>query len=438
MTPSLIFLVLALAVVVLPVAVLRFSGLKGLVPLVVVQILVGIALGPTVFGRLAPSLFQTFINPASLASLSGIASIAVLIFGLITGLHLEPGILRGSGRLFAAVAAARVMVPAAMGCLAGFWILARHPSELPPGTGSAEFAVAIGICIGTTALPVLGAILREMDLLGSRIGHLALGVAGINDVALWILLSVLLTVRAGQAAGGSMGLATLLLVPLYLVFMAKAARPLLGRMVAARVHDGIVGEGALAVVAAVTIASALATEIMGLHYIIGAFVTGAVMPAHLRKPILDRLQVLTVALLMPFFFALTGLRTLIDLGSWAFLEIFLIATAFAVVGVVGATAVAARLFGAPWPFALGLGALLQTKGLMEVIVLTILLDAGIISANVFAALILMAVVSTALAMPLARLMLARQAAQPYRCDPPCLNNDGIDQIENRRSAPPGP
>jgi Kef-type K+ transport system membrane component KefB len=408
MTPSLNFLVLALAVVVLPVAVLRFSGLKGLVPLVVVQIMVGIALGPSVFGRVAPELFQMFINPASLASIAGIASIAVLIFGLITGLHLGPDILRDNGRVFSAVAAARVMVPAALGCLAGFWILARHPDELPPGINPAEFAAAIGICIGTSALPVLGAILREMDLLGSRIGHLALGIAGINDVALWILLSVLLTARAGQTAGGPMGLATLLLVPLYLVVMWRVARPLLGRMVGARMRDGMAGEGALAVVGAVTIASALATEAMGLHYIIGAFVTGAVMPVNLRKPILDRLQVLTVALLMPFFFALTGLRTLIDLGSPAFLEVFFIATAVAVVGVVGATAVAARLAGASWPFALGLGALLQTKGLMEVIVLTVLLDAGIISANVFAALILMAVASTALAMPLARLMLARE------------------------------
>jgi Kef-type K+ transport system membrane component KefB len=406
MTPSLIFLVLALVVVVLPVAVLRFSGLKGRMPLVVVQIMVGIALGPSVFGRVAPGLFQMFINPASLASLSGIGSIAVLIFGLITGLHLGPGILRDNGRMFSAVAAARVFVPAAIGCMAGFWILARHPGELPPGISPAEFAVAIGICIGTSALPVLGAILREMDLLGSRIGHLALGVAGINDVALWIVLSVLLAARAGQAAGGPVGLATLLLIPLYLVFMVRVVRPLLGRTVVARMRDGVVDERALAVVGAVTIASALATETMGLHYIIGAFVTGAVMPVNLRKPILDRLQVLTLALLMPFFFTLTGLRSLIDPSSPAFLEVFLIATAVAVAGVVGATAVTARLFGASWPFALGLGALLQTKGLMEVIVLTILLDAGIISANVFAALILMAVVSTALAMPLARLVLA--------------------------------
>lgn len=409
MSQSLIFLIQAFVIVVLPVAVLRFSGLKGVVPLVVIQILVGIALGPSLFGRIAPGLFQLFFNPAALAPLSGIGSVAVLIFGLITGLHLGPEILRDNGRLFSAVAAANVIVPAVMGSMAGLVILALHPEELPRGVSSTEFAVAVGICTSMTALPVLGAVLREMNLLGSRLGHLALGIAGINDAALWILLTVLLTARAGQVGGSPLGLVPFLLIPIYLVFMFRVVRPLLGRMVISRMPDGVVTERTLAAVATVTIASALATEALGLHYIIGAFVTGVVMPLDLRKPILDRLQVLTLALLMPFFFALTGLRTVIDPGSPAFLQIFLIATAVSVAGVVGGTAVGARLAGASWPFALGLGALLQTKGLMEVITLTILLDSGIITSNVFAALILMAVVSTALAMPLTRLMLAREA-----------------------------
>jgi Kef-type K+ transport system membrane component KefB len=408
MTPGLIFLVQALVVIALPVALLRFSGLKGLVPLVVIQIVVGIALGPSLFGRLAPEYYQLFFNHAALSSLSGIGSIAVLVFGLITGLHLGPDIFRANGRAFSAVDAANVTVPTGLGCLAGYWILARHPEELLSGISPAEFAVAVGICTGMTALPVLGAILREMDLLGHRIGHLALGIAGINDTVLWILLGVLLTAVAGQATGGAGVLVSLLFVPVYLVFMMRVVRPLLGSMVIARMRDKVVTERALALVGAVTIASALTTEAMGLHYIIGAFVTGAVLPVNLRKPILDRLQVMTVALLMPFFFTLTGLRTLILPSSSAFLEVFIVATAVAVVGIIGGTAVAARLVGEPWPLALGLGALLQTKGLMELIVLTVLLDAGIISANVFAALILMAVVSTALAMPLARLLLAHE------------------------------
>jgi Kef-type K+ transport system membrane component KefB len=408
MTPGLIFLMQALVIVALPVVLLRYSGLKGLVPLVVVQILVGIALGPSVFGRVAPDLYGILINPTSLSYLSGIASVAVLIFGLITGLHLEPDAFRDNGRPFAIVAFARIVLPAALGCLAGFWILGRHPEELLPGMSPVGFAAAVGICASMTALPVLGTILREMNLVGSRFGSLALGIAGINDAALWILLSVLLTAVAGRGAGrGSGALLSLLFVPVYLVVMVRIVRPLLGSLVVARMRDKVVNERALAVVGAVTIASALATEAMGLHYIIGAFVTGVVMPLNLRKPILDRLQVMTVALLMPFFFTLTGLRTMIDPSSQVFLEIFGVTTAAAVVGTTVGTAAAARFVGESWSFSLGLGALLQTKGLMEVIVLTVLLDNGIISGNIFAALILMAVVSTALAMPLARLMLAQ-------------------------------
>ena len=121
----------------------------------------------------------------------------------------------------------------------------------------------------------------------------------------------------------------------------------------------------LAVVGAVTIASALATEAMESHYILGAFVAGVVTPENLRKPLLDRLQVMTVALLMPFFFMLTGFRMLIDPASTAFLEIFVAATAVAVIGKIGGSAITARITGEVWPTALGLGALLQTKGLME-------------------------------------------------------------------------
>lgn len=406
MTASLIFLVQALVIVALPAVVLRLSGLNGVVPLAVVQIMAGIALGPSVFGRAAPEFYHVLFNPTSMAALSGIGSIAVLIFGLITGLHLDTDILRNNGRVFTFAAVANVTVPTALGILAGFWILARFPDELPPGINPTEFAAAIGICTSMTALPVLGAVLREMDLLDSRVGHFSLGIAGINDAALWLLLGLLLTAKSGQAPGGLIGLATLLSVPLYLLVMVRFVRPLLGRMVAARMRDQALDERALVIVSAVTIASALVTEAMGLHYIIGAFVTGAVMPADLRKPILDKLQVLTVVLLMPFFFALTGLRTMIDPNSPAILTTFLVVTGVATVGIIGGTAVAARFGGASWRFALGLGALLQTKGLMELIVLTALLDAGIISSHIFTALVLTGLVSTALVMPLTRLVLA--------------------------------
>jgi len=407
MVPGLIFLVQALVVVALPIAVLRLAGLRSLVPLVVVQIAIGIALGPSLLGRIAPELYSLFFNKEALLPLSGIASVAVLFFGFITGLHLEPRILGERGVPFLMVAVVSVAVPAMLGGAAGLWIAARYPSEVGADVGWVSFAAAVGICTSVTALPVLGAILHEMNLTGRRIGQLALGIAGFSDAALWIGLSLLLTSTAGHKAEGPGPLATALILPLYLGVMIWGVRPLIRHAVVKRMRNGEISEAGLAMVCAVAIASGLITEGLGLHYILGAFVAGVVMPSGLRHQLLDRLQAMTVGLLMPFFFMLTGLRTLIHFDSFAFVEILIASTLAAVIGKVGATTVAARVAGEPWPIALGLGTLLQTKGLMEVIVLTILSDAGIISTNVFSALIVMAVISTALAMPLTQLMLGR-------------------------------
>src|ERR1700722_3897270 len=184
MSQSSLFLLEAFVVVILPVVLLRISGLKGLVPLVVVQILVGIAMGPTVFGRIAPDYFHTISNPTTLSSFSGIATIGVLIFGMISGLHLDPGILKDKERGFWPIAIANVAVPMVLGCAAGCWILVRHPDELLSGVSRVEFVAAIGISVSMKALPVLGAILGEMSLLGQRVGNLALGIAGFNDLIL--------------------------------------------------------------------------------------------------------------------------------------------------------------------------------------------------------------------------------------------------------------
>ena len=404
MTADPIFILQALAILVLPLMVWRVLRLRGAVPLVVVQILVGIALGPTLFGRLAPEAFHLFFNPATLTPLWGVASIAVLLFGFVTGLHLDPADFLGRGRAFALVAGASVAVPTAAGFLGGLWIAAHQLGELG-GVGPVGFAIAIGICIGVTALPVLGAILREMDLLGRRIGNYALGIAAVNDAALWLLLGGLMTAVAGGAPGNPEMLLRVLGLPVYLAAMVWIVPPMIRRAAGELLRDGPMRERALAGVCSLALGSAMVTQILGLHYIFGAFIAGAVMPHELRKPLLDRLEVTTVGVLMPFFFMLTGLRTLFDLGSVGFVEIAVVMTALAIFGKVGGTALTARLTGETWPDALALGALVQTKGLMELIVLTILLDRGIIATNVFSALVLMAVVTTMLAMPLARLAL---------------------------------
>lgn len=410
MNPNAIFLIQALVIIALPVVALRVTGLRGVLPLVVAQILTGIVLGPSVFGRFAPSVFEMFAGPSMLAPLTGLSVVAVLNFGLISGLHVAPTTFSGSDRKFWALAMANVLVPMCLGCLAGFWILTRFPEELLPGVSRLEFIAAIGICVSMKALPVLGAILGELGLMGHRIGQMALGIAGVNDIILWIFLGILLAVAGAGHAAGAYALPPVVLVlaaVLYLVFMVRVVRPVLGEMVASRMLNSQVNARSAVVVGAATMASALATELMGLHYIIGAFLLGAVLPDHLRKPIVERLHVMTVALLMPFFFTLTGMRTFIDLGSPALIEIFIVSAGTSAFAIIGGTAVTAAMMGERWSFGFGLGSLLQAKGLTELIVLTVLLDTKIVSPRIFAAMVLMALLSTALAMPLSRLALRR-------------------------------
>jgi Kef-type K+ transport system membrane component KefB len=203
--------------------------------------------------------------------------------------------------------------------------------------------------------------------------------------------------------------ALLLLLPVYLGVMFWIVPRLLDR-VATRLtrRDGLSNSG-LAIVGGVAVASALVAQVIGLEYILGAFIAGVAIPAALRRATLDRIEIVTMTLLMPFFFTLTGLQTFIDLASPDFLAIFLVTTSLAVGAKILGTAIAARAVGEPWPIAIGLGSLMQTKGLMEVVILTIFREDGLISAQIFSALILMSLVCTALTMPLTNLALGRRA-----------------------------
>ncbi len=403
MTNEFIFLLQAFVIITVPYGVSRLLRLDGMVPLVVIQILLGIAFGPSLFGRIAPHAYGMLFNASTLAPLSGAASIAVLFFGFITGLHLDVDTLRGRGNAFAAIAAASVVIPTALGVATGLLLAIRHPGELGPRGDLFTISTAIGICLGVTALPVLGAVLREMDLLGQRIGSLALGIAAVNDATLWLFLGVLMTMAAGQSQSGM--LFSALALPVYFLLMVRFVRPLLTRAAAA-LSESSFGEAQLILISGSAVGSATITQALGLHYIFGAFIAGAIIPRELRKSILDRLQVMTIVVLMPFFFMLAGLRTRIDLSSALFAEIFLVTTVIGIAGKVGGTTITALLAGETWRTALCLGTLAQTKGLMEVVVLTILLEDRIISTTAFSALTLMAVISTGLVMPVARFILS--------------------------------
>jgi Kef-type K+ transport system membrane component KefB len=243
-----------------------------------------------------------------------------------------------------------------------------------------------------------------MKLLDHHVGQIALSLAGVNDAILWVALTLLLTTAGinGVSAG------RLLFLPIYFVGMFWIVRSVLARVADHMLEHGRLKDSALAIIGGVAIGSALLAEIMGIEFILGAFLAGVVMPPKLREPTLDRLESVTMTLLMPFFFVLTGLKTFVDPGSTTFLEVFLLTTVIAVTSKVLGTALAARWVGESWPNAIGLGSLMQTKGLMEVVILTIFRSAGLISGEIFSALILMSLVCTALTMPMTAIALARR------------------------------
>ena len=264
------------------------------------------------------------------------------------------------------------------------------------------FATGFGICIAVTALPVLAALLKEMRIVDTALGQQALAFAAMTDGGLWIAVSALLIVAAGSQAEATWHLA---LFPIYLVVTIVILPWLMHRILSTRDSNGEKSDTVLIVACTLAFASACASEFVGLGYVVGAFLAGVAMPGDIREALIRRLDWPVTLLLMPFFFMTTGLRTEADLLSPAVLGMAAAATILAMAGKIGGVTVPAIAFGGNPRRSLALGVLLQSKGLMEVLVVTVLIDAGILTTTVFSALILVAVFCTVAAMPLTRLII---------------------------------
>ncbi len=398
MEPILAFLLLTCTIILVPYLLWRVPPIGRNVPLVVLQILLGIVLGPSLLGALVPALSESALTAATLNRIDAVGWLAVVFFVFLTGLHFDTAALRGRGRSFAWISVSSVILPLVVGMAAGFWLFDVFPLLSGERSTPWLFALGTGIAIAVTALPVLAGILREMDLLKSRVGQLALGAAAINDFILWILVALLLLVAGGATAGASP--IALMTGIGYLVLLVFVARPWLPRLLTG--VGGQVSERDLVLILFLCFGSAAITEATGLHYIIGGFVAGAILPKAVARNILRDFEPLALLFLMPFFFVTTGLRVEFDAGGEALWVVFAIVLALSVAGKLAGTVMPARLGGMSWCESWRLGALMQCKGLMEVVVVTILYDAGIISIGFFSVLVLMAIATTLLTKPLVR------------------------------------
>ncbi len=396
--PGNMLLVQACIVILIPYLLWRPLKLGNWFPLGVIQIFCGVLLGPAVFGALAPDLFKALfgliekggqvINRAD--GIAALATIAVCLFGFLAGADADKELVRKSGRTVFLIGVPGMLIGWAIGIVAGFGIYYFIPAAHNYKPPVVSFALAYGLVIAVSALPILALILRELKMTQNRIGAVALASAGLADTLMWIGLA-LVAALAGIGGTISQALFTAFLGgALSIGFTLYVASPILNRMMAKEAP-----ESAIMTLAALSIfvASAI-TSITELHPVLGAFVAGVFLPDKVREMAAHSLDRPTSLVLMPFFFLITGLRTDFSFTDPTVWILFTISSVLCVFGKVIGHGLAARMAGENWPFSIGIGMLLQTKGLMGIIVITVFRDKEIVSPLMFSTAVLMCMFST--------------------------------------------
>lgn len=378
-------------------------------PAVVGEMVAGILLGPSLLGLLAPQSFA-FIFPApTLGTLKLLSEVGVCLFMFAVGMELNIGLVRNKAQTAVVVSHASIVFPYMLGVGLAYFLYTHFAA---PGATFTAFALFMGISMSITAFPVLARILQERRMTRTFLGSTAITCAAVDDVTAWSILAfVVAIIRSSSVAGCALNL---LLVGVFLALMLKVVKPALPRWLGLEEIDREEpSRNTLAIVICVTIGSALCTEIIGIHALFGAFLAGAIMPdiEGFRYKLGVRVENFSSVLLLPLFFAFTGLRTQIGLlNDWTGWAICLLVIAIASLGKIGGSAFTARFTGMSWRESFQLGALMNTRGLMELIALNIGYDLGILSPRIFAILVIMAIVTTMLTGPLLTLFGEKQTA----------------------------
>lgn len=362
-------------------------------PPVIGEVAAGILLGPSLFGRVAPHLFAATFPASSIATLSSLSQLGLIFFMFLVGLEFAPELMRERRESVIVISHVSIIVPFVLGTALALVIYAPL-SE--PGVPFRGFALFLGISMSVTAFPVLARILEERHLTRTRTGQTAIACAAVDDVSAWcVLAAVVMIVRATDPTALAIRIA---LMVVYVVAMIAVVRPLLRRWLARPVNEHV-----LAAVLLLVLASSTITELLGIHALFGAFLGGTIVPREARLPevLSGHVRALTCIVFLPLFFAVTGLRTNAGLlaGARAWLWCALI-VAVAIAGKLGGAMLSARAVGFAWRESTAIGVLMNTRGLMEMVVLNIGLDIGVISRGLFTMIVLMALVTTAMTTPL--------------------------------------
>lgn len=389
-------LVALTAIIVLGQVLARLFALISQPP-VIGEVVAGILLGPSLLGPDISSL----ILPQSVAPFLGIiAQLGVVLYMFLVGLELNPAVLKHRASTAVAVSHASILLPFLLGALLAIPLYQRLSSSDVPFT---SFALFMGVAMSITAFPVLARILTDYRMSKTPLGVLALTCAAANDIVAWCLLALVVGIAKAQLGQGLFVVAGALAFIALMFLLARPAITWLSRRLARPDQSRTLAS----IVLVALLLSALATEAIGIHAIFGAFVLGVLIPhdSPAARALSGQLDRVVTILLLPAFFALTGMRTRIDLLSeptqWLTCALLI---AVATLGKFGGTLAAARLTGLSWRNGAILGTLMNTRGLMELIVLTVGLDLGVISPALFSMMVIMALATTALTSPILRLL----------------------------------
>jgi len=390
-------LLLQIAVIILCARLFGFLFGKFGQPTVIGEIIAGIVLGPSLLGWLWPQVSGWLFRPDSLPTLQFFSQLGLLLFMFIIGLELDVSLLKNKAQAAVVVSHAGIVFPFFLGVWLAYGLFSQFA---PGGVSFVAFGLFMGIAMSITAFPVLARIIQERGLTQSPLGALAITCAAADDVTAWCLLAAIVALI--QAGTVMTALFTVLLAVIYVGLMFLGVRPLLQRLSARYGQPGQVNKTFVAALFIVLFLSALATEVIGIHALFGAFLAGAMMPSApaFRHWLIARIADVSLVILLPLFFAFTGLKTQVGLlnngGLWLVCGLIILV---AVVGKFGGSLVAARFTGQSWADSCAIGALMNTRGLMELVVLNIGYDLGILSPTIFTMMVLMALITTFMTTP---------------------------------------
>ncbi|MDL2224023.1 cation:proton antiporter [Bacteroidales bacterium OttesenSCG-928-M06] len=367
-------------------------------PSVVGEIVAGIVLGPSLLGQLLPEVSAFLFAPESLGNINILSQIGLIFFMFVIGMELDIEEVKKKFNETLLISHSGIIFPFLCGVVAAYWTYPQYASHLTPFL---SYALFIGISMSITAFPVLARIIQEKGLTRSHLGVLSLASAANGDVTAWCLLAVVIAIaQTGTVIGA---LYTILFSALFLIFMFFVLRPFL-RIIGNIYHNKeVVNKTIVAFMFFILIACSYMTEILGIHALFGAFMAGVIMPSHVqfRKILTEKVEDVALSIFLPLFFVSTGLKTQIGLIStpteWLICGMFILVAIF---GKVIGTAIPARFAGETWKDSWLMGALMNTRGLMELIVLTIGYEMKILSPSIFAMLVLMTLVTTFMTGPL--------------------------------------